>query len=334
MQKSTIKKSFVLGIIVMFICLSTTTSTGNTIIKKASNPILNGKTLYVGGSGEGNYTKIQDAIDDANDGDTVFVYNGVYQQGTIRINKTINLNGENKSKTIIDGCGQTYTLYLHDIDFGALFIELSGFTIQNASDVGIFVYSYENTIRDNIVQNNYIGIALARASNNLLYGNEIKNNYYGIFTLGSHVWNNIIERNIIEDNSCGLRITDEASSTLIHHNTIINNENYGIMVDDSYYTTVEKNNIFGNHQDVSFKYFEYPGNLRKTFVKLRRNYWGSSQSLPKFFSGKIGFIIGIDIETGENIILWIRWIEIDWHPAREPYDINDINVDEGIKYAK
>ena len=41
-------------------------------------PISNDNTLYVGGSGEGNYTKIQDAIDDASDGDIVFVYNGTY----------------------------------------------------------------------------------------------------------------------------------------------------------------------------------------------------------------------------------------------------------------
>ena len=31
-------------------------------------------TLYVGGSGLGNYTSIQDAINDSVDGDTVFVY--------------------------------------------------------------------------------------------------------------------------------------------------------------------------------------------------------------------------------------------------------------------
>jgi len=36
--------------------------------------INDGNTLYVGGSGPNNYTKIQDAIDAASDGDTIFVY--------------------------------------------------------------------------------------------------------------------------------------------------------------------------------------------------------------------------------------------------------------------
>jgi uncharacterized membrane protein len=33
-----------------------------------------GATLYVGGGGSGNYSTIQAAIDNASDGDTVFVY--------------------------------------------------------------------------------------------------------------------------------------------------------------------------------------------------------------------------------------------------------------------
>ena len=37
------------------------------------NSNYNGNTLYVGGSGPGNFTKIQDAIDNASNGKTVFV---------------------------------------------------------------------------------------------------------------------------------------------------------------------------------------------------------------------------------------------------------------------
>ena len=35
---------------------------------------INGKTLYVGGNGLNNYTSIQPAIDNASNGDTIFVY--------------------------------------------------------------------------------------------------------------------------------------------------------------------------------------------------------------------------------------------------------------------
>ena len=36
--------------------------------------------LYVGGSGPGNFSKIQDAVDNTSDGDIVFVYSGFYQE--------------------------------------------------------------------------------------------------------------------------------------------------------------------------------------------------------------------------------------------------------------
>ena len=61
----------------------------------------NGTTLFVGGSGPGNYTNIQDAIDDASDGDTIFVYSGVYPADII-IDKSISLIGENQDNTIIE----------------------------------------------------------------------------------------------------------------------------------------------------------------------------------------------------------------------------------------
>ena len=37
-------------------------------------PLFNGNTLFVGGIGLNNYTKIQDAIDNSSDGDSVYVF--------------------------------------------------------------------------------------------------------------------------------------------------------------------------------------------------------------------------------------------------------------------
>ena len=68
-----------------------------------------GKILYVGGSGPNNYTSIQQAIDNASDGDTIFVYDDsspYYEE--IIINKSINLVGENRETTIIYGNKSKY----------------------------------------------------------------------------------------------------------------------------------------------------------------------------------------------------------------------------------
>ncbi|MBE3136035.1 MAG: hypothetical protein IMZ43_01355 [Thermoplasmata archaeon] len=44
--------------------------------EKPSQSTSRGNWLYVGGSGPGNYSTIQDAIDNASDSDTVYIYNG------------------------------------------------------------------------------------------------------------------------------------------------------------------------------------------------------------------------------------------------------------------
>ncbi|RLF47412.1 MAG: hypothetical protein DRN10_03875, partial [Thermoplasmata archaeon] len=40
----------------------------------------NGNILYVGGSGPNNYTSITEALGDASNGDTIFVYPGTYHE--------------------------------------------------------------------------------------------------------------------------------------------------------------------------------------------------------------------------------------------------------------
>jgi len=68
-----LRKSITIVIIILFLFCNVSFTT---LSDENNNPTI--RTLYVGGSGPGNYTKIQDAIDDASYGDTVFVYNGTY----------------------------------------------------------------------------------------------------------------------------------------------------------------------------------------------------------------------------------------------------------------
>lgn len=316
-------KGLAVGIILLFIgtCIIPVTAQN---IEKSSQSTSRGNWLYVGGSGPGNYTRIQDAVDNASNGDTVFVYSGNYQQGMIKVNKTICLCGEDKNTTIIDGCGQTYIFRLANGDFYTLFIEINGFTIQNAS-AGIEIFSsHNNTISGNIIQNNIYGIAIGWARNNLIYGNVIRKNSFGIFTLGSDVWNNIIERNIIEDNSYGLNIKEAADHTLIHYNTIINNSIYGIVVNCCYNTVVEKNNIYKNHQNANFVIFFDIDGLSK--ITWNRNYWGTSQLLPKIILGKLEvYALFQPMPPADPRFVYYNWLKLDRHPAQEPYNISEMN---------
>ena len=61
------------------------------------------------------YESIQESIDNANEGDTIYIRNGIYYE-TIVINKSITLIGEGEDKTIID-CKKSIDDH---VDMGAL----------------------------------------------------------------------------------------------------------------------------------------------------------------------------------------------------------------------
>ena len=93
-MNNSIKKGVVVAVILLFVSVSIISSTGTADIeRKSTMPTAKGDTLYVGCLGPGCYSKIQDAIDDASDGDTVFVYDdsSPYYENVV-VNKSINLS--------------------------------------------------------------------------------------------------------------------------------------------------------------------------------------------------------------------------------------------------
>jgi len=75
---------------------------------ETSCSVTQGDIFYVGGVGLNNYTKIQDAINNASNGDTVFVYDdsSPYFENII-IDKSVSLIGESRNTTLLWGNNQT-----------------------------------------------------------------------------------------------------------------------------------------------------------------------------------------------------------------------------------
>jgi len=168
-------KGLVVAVILLFIGMSVVPSTAVQELKEKPSPIsFDGNTLYVGGSGPNNYTTIQSAINDAVDGDIVFVYDdsSPYYENLI-VNTTINLKGEIRDTTIIDGDNKEDTIYL-----SADGITISGFTIKSGIN-GINVESQYNLISSNIIINNQNGVYIYRFSTNnfnTIINNKIESN--------------------------------------------------------------------------------------------------------------------------------------------------------------
>jgi len=160
--------------------------TQSILVKESNVKTSNGKTLYVGGSGLGNYSTIQDAINNASDGDSVFVFSGTYNE-RLYVNRSIDLIGENKYSTIIKGLGFDNVVRIVNSS-----VTVQNFYINNSGhfvpDSGILIYGeiHNITIQNNIITDNNIGICIGdqyfykKIEHVTIESNLIKNNRYGV----------------------------------------------------------------------------------------------------------------------------------------------------------
>jgi parallel beta-helix repeat protein len=268
--------------------------------------------LYVGGYGPGNYTKIQDAIDNASDGDTVYVYNGTYD-GNISVNKSINLLGENKETTIIDGINSWDVVTIY-----ADFVVLNNFTVKNSEypyDC-IQLHSNYNTIENNNIVNTSVGISLSHfeSSYNTIRRNNISNNDAGIF-IPANDYNNISENIISSNNIYGITLYALGHKNIIYRNKFISNGHCNIQIfeeanfpNGSFSQNEVINNTFlGNGRNARLIIHDF---ISLFSNKWQGNYWSRPHIFPKLIFGTFS-INDFDFPI----------INIDWHPAKEPYDI-------------
>jgi len=349
MKNELIGRSLIFGIIILCIGASVGSAFN---VKPSNNPqqMNRGHTLYVGGSGSGNYTTIQAAINNATNGDTIFVYNNTYNENVDTKLKKITLIGENQDITIIKG--QTTDPV---VKIGSSDVSISGFTIIGTpTEVVLQVASLSQnvfitnnlikdggygitllpttshiTITDNTIINQaFIGIQLQASTYINIQGNRIENNgAQGIaFSLGSS-HNSILNNSII--NNAKEAILFEGigcTENTISGNNISNNQ-VGIRFSSAGSNTIKNNNIQGNAREgvllqlsnenvIEMNNFIL-NNRQAMFKFSSRNTWDAN-----YWSNWIGFKTTRPLfQKFPKAIVGVLGINFDRHPAKQPYNI-------------
>ncbi len=190
---------------------------------------------------------IQDGVDAVAEGGTVYVYNGMYYEN-VNVYKTVDLIGENRDSTIIDGGGIGDVVYV-----SADWVNMSRFNVINSGgtywyDAGIDIHSDFNTFTDNNVSYNCEGIHLEYSNNNTIIGNNAYSNLFNESRSICLVYSNdnIVANNNIFNNSEGIRISD-SNNNIITCNNVFNNHLPGIILWSSSDNIITGNNLSTNH---------------------------------------------------------------------------------------
>ena len=178
------------------------------------------------------YGSIQEALENAESGDTVFVKKGVYVENPV-VRKPVALVGEDMNETVID-----VTAGLKVESDG---VSITGFTIYDGHD-GISLSSNYCDISGNKIANSTHGIVVFG------YENSISYNIFESIGLSSAIQLNFANRNIITGNhiaSCveGIQIWHNSSNNAITENTITNCRNHAVSFQYSDHNTMIRNNI-------------------------------------------------------------------------------------------
>jgi len=218
-----------------------------------------------------NYTTIQEAIDAANTGDTIYVRNGTYYENLF-IKKTISLVGENPEITIIDGskanASFSPTVYLYGEDVKD--VRICNFTIRGSNNAwGIYILFQANTyIDNNIIANNSGGIVADFSDNNTFINNTVINNKSeGVLFFYSS--ENTMKDNTISGNKYNFGISGSSFNHDIDKSNRVNGKSI-------YYLKNQSNLVINPHsfQNVGYLALINCTNITVENLNLANNYNG------------------------------------------------------------
>jgi len=339
------KKGLPVAVILLFIGMTISSSAGFNLEKQSTIASFEGTTFYVDddfnestpGWNVTHFATINRARDNAIDGDTTFVYSGTY--GRFHVRKSIQIIGENKYTTILDGNWNYNTISIETDNFlikGFTVIKGKyGISVQLRSDVivsdmiftnndlGVMHSGNKNVHFNNITfhDNNGKAFDIWDAKNCTISHCTFENDgiYHGGFPPSGS--NSLFIRNNVFTNgstlSLGNLCIDSHGVTEIESN-IFQNNNYAIITDTCRGVIIENNNFINNTQHILLRKYS-PFFLIPIFINYKQqwgnNYWDDLGLKLRYK------IVGEWQYSYFFESLHFHYREFDRNPAQEPYGI-------------
>jgi parallel beta-helix repeat protein len=248
------------------------------------------------------YPSIQEAINSANEGDTVFVSSGLYVEH-LTVNKSLTLIGENEYSTIIDGTddGTIFYVTASNVSISDFTIQYCGCSCQGYCGIDVEGNQQNVNITNNNLASNGYGIKLDQTQMVLISNNTITGPNRDWSILVSNSSTVLMLKNNVTGNLNGIEI-ENCSDTIVSGNTVLNsftgifvsnsnndtffgntlssNKNYGIYVRQSSNNTIFHNSFLGNTRHVlNFNSVDFWDN------GAEGNYWSNYTGVDSDFDG-------------------------------------------------
>ena len=183
--------------------------------------------ITVDSNGGENYSSIQEAINNSQNGDTILVNPGVYQEN-IEVNKEVSIIANSSSEGQVN---RTYVLGAvpeNDVfNISSSNVTIDGFYIsggpsaQDWYEVGIYLEGVENcSVSNNTLLRNDVGVALNGSQRNYINNNLMGIGYNGIVLVDSE--ENELSDNWLVTNVEGILLNNSANNTIVNNTVSAN----------------------------------------------------------------------------------------------------------------
>lgn len=230
--------------------------------------------LTVGSNGGENYSSIQEAVNNAQNGDTISVSPGIYIEN-VNVNKEIaiisktDVSGDRTNRTYVIGAvpeNDVFSIKSNNVRIAGFHIVGGPSGIDAYQEVGLYLEGVQNcslsnntlmlndagiglnNSQGNFLDNNQIslgstGIVLSRSNENKLSNNMVLTNDEGILLENST--NNTLMNNTAESNDIGF-LLNTSRTNMLGYNSISRN-NYGVILENmAESNTLNNNSLYMN----------------------------------------------------------------------------------------